>query len=91
MAIPYEFTAEGIEAASQDDAFLPFKDFLECQEPYRSMFRNNPWLQAPGEDEELVWGQGRYYDTTVARKHPYWKSYDLPQPTKDLNLSLIHI
>ena len=84
MPIPREFTAETIEAASQD-AFLPFKEFLECEQPYKSIIANNPWLKPPAEDEELVWGEGKYYDTTVARKHPYWKDYDLPTPTKDLN------
>merc|ERR1712080_605412 len=30
-------------------------------------------------------GRGFFYDTTVARKHPYWKHRDLPQPTKDIS------
>jgi len=84
MPIPQEFTQEAIETASED-AFLPFKEFLECQEPYKSMLANNPWLQGPAEDDELVWGEGKFYDTTVPRKHSYWKNYDLPTPTKDLN------
>ena len=84
MPIPNEFTQEAIDAASED-AFLPFKEFLESQEPYKSMIANNPWLQVPAEDEELVWGQGKFYDTTVPRKHAYWKNYDLPTPTKNLN------
>ncbi|GIT39415.1 MAG: hypothetical protein Ct9H300mP8_06110 [Gammaproteobacteria bacterium] len=49
------------------------------------MLANNPWLVGPAEDDELVWGEGKFYDTTVPRKHPYWKRYDLPTPTKDLN------
>ena len=55
---------------------MPFKEFLECQEPYKSMLANNPWLVGPAEDDELVWGEGKFYDTTVPRKHPYWKRYD---------------
>jgi hypothetical protein len=36
------------------------------------MHRNNPWLAPPDMREPLEWGTGRYWDTTVARKHPYW-------------------
>ncbi len=84
MPTPQEFTPEAIAEASED-AFLPFKEFLECREPYTSMIANNPWLATPGDDDDLQWGKGNYYDTTVARKHPYWKDFDLPRPTKDLN------
>ena len=81
-----EFTAEAIEAATEaDNAFLPFKAYLECREPFTSIIASSPWMTPPKEDEELVWGEGKYYDTTVSRKHPYWKSFDPPQPTKDLN------
>ena len=31
-----------------------------------------------------MWGEGRYYDTTVARKHTYWHDKGLPEPTKDI-------
>ena len=33
-----------------------------------------------------------YYDTTVARKHNYWKQFnDLPHETKDINLARHHL
>ncbi len=48
------------------------------------MLKNNPSMVPPRAGEDLVWGEGRYYDTTVARKHDYWKDKDLPQPTKDI-------
>ena len=33
-----------------------------------------------------------YYDTTVARKHDYWKRFnDLPHETKDINLARHHL
>jgi hypothetical protein len=84
--MPQEFTAEAVAAAVEaSDAFLPFKQHLECREPYHSMISNNPWLKAPGEDEELVFGTGNYYDTTVARKHDYWQHQALPEPTRDMN------
>jgi ectoine hydroxylase-related dioxygenase (phytanoyl-CoA dioxygenase family) len=31
----------------------------------------------------LEWGD-HYWDTTVARKHDYWKNFELPSPTKDI-------
>ncbi len=80
---PYEFTAESIEAASVD-AFTPYRDFLSSGEPYRSLLGNNPWMKPPSPRDELEWGKGWYYDTTVARKHPHWRSVSLPQATRDL-------
>lgn len=84
MTIPTEFTAEGIADASVN-AFTPYADFLDSGEPYRSMLANNPWARPPKAHEPLEWGQGRHYDTTVARKHPYWKDTPLPRATRDLN------
>lgn len=82
-SLPPEFSAEAIAAASEDAA-TPYRDLIHSREPYRSLFRANPWMRAPRADEPLVWGQGKYYDTTVARKHPYWKDIALPTPTKDI-------
>ncbi len=84
MTIPAEFTPEAIDAASAD-AFAPYSGFHTSGEPYRSMIRHNPWMRPPGPKDELVWGEGRYYDTTVGRKHPDWKDKDLPRETKDIN------
>ena len=85
MAIPHEFTEEAIAQASVD-AFRPYNDFLQSGEPYVSIYLNNQWLTPPKDNEELEWGKGWYYDTTVARKHEYWKDIDLPQPTKDITV-----
>ncbi len=82
-SLPSEFTEEAIAAAS-NDAATPYRDLIHSREPYRSLFRANPWMRAPKPDEELVWGQGKYYDTTVARKHPYWQDISLPTPGKDM-------
>jgi ectoine hydroxylase-related dioxygenase (phytanoyl-CoA dioxygenase family) len=83
MSIPVEFTREAVLAASEGTA-APYRDFVTSGEPYRSLFRENPWMATPKRDEALVWGEGRYYDTTVGRKHPFWKEQDLPAPTKDM-------
>jgi len=81
--IPREFTVEAIAAASVD-AFAPYQAFHTSGEPYRSLSRNNPWTRVPGPKDELEWGKGWYYDTTVARKHPHWRDIELPQATKDI-------
>ncbi|MEQ1698529.1 MAG: hypothetical protein ABMA25_00370 [Ilumatobacteraceae bacterium] len=81
--VPYEFSQAGIEAASAD-AFRPYSAFLRSGEPHTSIFINNPWLMPPKAGEALDWGTGWYYDTTVARKHEYWRNIALPTPTKDL-------
>lgn len=82
-APPVEFTAEYIDAHSVD-AFTPYADFLDGREPYASIRRANPWLRPPRPGEELEWGAGWYYDTTVGREHPYWKDKGLPEATKDI-------
>jgi ectoine hydroxylase-related dioxygenase (phytanoyl-CoA dioxygenase family) len=84
MSIPVEFTREAVAAASAEVA-APYRDFVTSGEPYRSMLQNNPWLRPPKPGEALRWGEGQYYDTTVARKHPYWQHHTLPEPTKDIH------
>ncbi len=83
MVTPREFTEAAIKDASADDP-LPYRDYLASGEPYRSLMRHNPWMKVPQAGESLEWGAGRYYDTTVARKHPDWADKDLPQATKDI-------
>ena len=84
MKIPIEFTPDFIETNSAKDKQL-YRDFLRSGEPYRSMMKNNPWLMPPDIKKPLKWGSGSYWDTTVARKHSYWRKFDLPQATKDIN------
>ena len=84
MTIPEEFTPEAVAAVSGADAFRPYESFLRCRQPVDSIVASNPWMRPPATTDEIVWGEGRYYDTTVARKHEYWKAFDLPVPTRDL-------
>ena len=83
MSVPVEFTAEAVKESSLE-AFRPYGEFLRSAEPYSSIFINNQWLTPPKPDAELEWGKGWYYDTTVARKHEYWKNIKTPQATKDI-------
>lgn len=84
MPIPPEFTKASVEENSPAEEQL-YTAFLSCGEPWKSMYANNPWLAPPDLRKPLEWGTGRYWDTTVARKHPYWKDKDLPRPTRDLH------
>ena len=83
-ALPPEFSREAIAAASED-AEMPYRDFVDSREPYRSLYKANPWMRAPRTGDELIWGEGKYYDTTIARKHSYWRDIALPVPTKDIS------
>ena len=84
MAVPNEFTQQAVQARSPLDKQL-YTDFLRSREPFNSMFESNPWLLPPDLKQPLEWGTGRYWDTTVARKHDYWKKFDLPVATKDID------
>ena len=83
MSLPIEFTSDHIAANSPQDAHL-FRTFLRNGEPFKSLIENNPWLQPPDLKQPLGWGEGQYWDTTVSRKHSYWKDVALPVPTKDI-------
>ena len=84
MIEPIEFTTKHIAENSAKEDYI-FRDFLSSKEPYRSLYKNNPWLVPPDYKKPLEWGIGGYWDTTVARKHEYWKDFDLPQATKDIH------
>ena len=77
-----EFTQEYIDKNSPDKDKL-FKKFLDSQEPYTSIFKNNPWLLPPDFKKPLESGD-HFWNTTVGRKHPYWKNKNLPKPTKEI-------
>ena len=77
-----EFTQEYIDKNSPDGDKL-FKQFLDSQEPYTSIFKNNPWLLPPDFKKPLESGD-HFWNTTVGRKHPYWKNKNLPKPTKEI-------
>ena len=77
-----EFTQEYIDKNSPEKDKL-FKQFLDSQEPYTSIFKNNPWLLPPDFKKPLESGD-HFWNTTVGRKHPYWKNKNLPKPTKEI-------
>ena len=65
MKVPNEFTEAVVKANSPREEQL-YTDFLRCGEPWKSMYRNNPWLLPPDPRKPLEWGTGMYWDTTVA-------------------------
>ena len=81
--IPSEFS-EKVIAATSDSAATPYRDFVHSREPYQSLYEANPNMRPPKTGERLLWGEDKYYDTTVARKHTYWKDLSLPKPEKDI-------
>ena len=81
--IPTEFSEKAIVATS-DSAATPYRDFVHSREPYQSLYEANPNMRPPKTGERLLWGEDKYYDTTVARKHTYWKDLSLPKPKKDI-------
>jgi len=81
--IPPEFS-EKVIAATSDSAATPYRDFVHSREPYQSLYEANPNMRPPKTGERLLWGEDKYYDTTVARKHTYWKDLSLPKPIKDI-------
>ena len=81
--IPTEFSEKAIVATS-GSAATPYRDFVHSREPYQSLYEANPNMRPPKTGERLLWGEDKYYDTTVARKHAYWKDLSLPKPEKDI-------
>ena len=78
-----QFSQEYIEKNTPKKDML-FKSFLDSQEPYTSIFKNNPWLAPPNFKKPLSKKKVHYWNTTVGRKHPYWKTKKLPTPTKEI-------
>mmetsp|Transcript_2653 Transcript_2653/g.6222 ORF Transcript_2653/g.6222 Transcript_2653/m.6222 type:complete len:406 (-) Transcript_2653:50-1267(-) len=100
MAVPQEFLSASVKANSEKSMQIPYRNVFANGEPYRSMLASNPWLQPPDYSKPLEcplydrrenangggWeGKSHYWDTTVGRKHTYWKNFDLPRPTKDIH------
>lgn len=83
MTVPIEFSTGYIEDHSPPEA-AHHHEFLSSREPFRSMLANNPWLAPPDIRAPLEWGVDRYWDTTTAAKHPFWREQSLPQPCHDI-------
>ena len=83
MSTPDEFSAAWVAAHSPEEDQL-YRSFLKNREPFASLYAEHPELVPPDSKAPLAWGTGQYWDTTVARKHPYWRDVDLPQPTRDI-------
>lgn len=99
-SVPPEFLPEAVKAKSEWEHLIPYHKFFASGEPYKSMMENNPWLKPPDYKEPLPcplfdsgrnsegggWkGESHFWDTTVGRKHSYWKNFDLPKETKDIH------
>ena len=78
-----QFSQEYIDKNTPEKDML-FKSFLDSQEPYTSIFKNNPWLAPPDFKKPLSKKKVHYWNTTVGKKHPYWKTKKLPTPTKEI-------
>ncbi len=85
MTQPREFSARVVSERSPPEAQL-YSEFLSCGEPYRSMLRANPWLAPPDMRKPFEYDADRYWNTTVGRKHPYWRDTVLPRLTKDIRV-----
>ena len=86
--IPEEFKPEAVKAMSSPELHM-YGDEISSQEPMKSLLENNPeiYFVPPCRGED--WGNwefkpGSYYDTTIGSKHPHWKDYDLPKPSKNI-------
>ena len=86
--IPEEFKPEVVKARSEPEAQM-YRDEIISQEPMKSLLENNPEIYFVPPCRGENWGNwefrpGSYYDTTTGSKHPYWKDYDLPKSSKNI-------
>jgi len=86
--IPEEFKPEVVKARSEPEAQM-YRDEIMSQEPMKSLLENNPEIYFVPPCRGENWGNwefrpGSYYDTTTGSKHPYWKDYDLPRSSKNI-------
>ncbi len=85
MNPPDEFASSWVAAHSAEEE-QPYRAFLKNREPFATLYADHPELAPPDLKAPLPWSTGQYWDTTVAKKHPYWSDIDLPQATKDIRL-----
>ena len=97
MSIPVEFAEASIAERSQESSML-WESFVRSSEPMASLITNNPSLRPTygrntmknARDPEITeephgFTEDPYWETTVARKHHYWKDKPIPKPTKDID------
>jgi len=87
--IPEEFKPEVVKARSEPEAQM-YRDEIMSQEPMKSLLENNPEIYFVPPCRGENWGNwefrpGSYYDTTTGSKHSYWKDYDLPKSSKNID------
>ena len=83
MTAPIEFSPDYVATHSPVEAQL-YSGFYRSGEPFKSLFADRPWLHPPDLKQPLQWGTGAYWDTHIAREHPYWQAHPLPQACKDI-------
>jgi ectoine hydroxylase-related dioxygenase (phytanoyl-CoA dioxygenase family) len=88
-SIPVEFDPAYVALAADSEAQM-YRAELTSKDPMKSVLESNPEIYFVPPKRSSEWGQwefkpGSYYDTTIGSKHPYWKSEDLPIPTKDIH------
>ena len=86
--IPQEFDPDVIAGRSGSDVQMYHAE-TSSKEPMSSVLKNNPEIYFVTPKGRKDWGNwdfrpGAYYDTTTGAKHAYWREYDLPKPSKDI-------
>lgn len=87
--IPKEFDQQFIAAHSAPEQQI-YRAETRTKEPMASVLKNNPGIYFVPPQRRRDWGAwefkpGSYYDTTVGAKHAYWREYDLPKPSRDID------
>ena len=86
--VPNEFDPVDVASKSAPELQMYHAE-VTSKEPMKSILENNPEIYFVPPKRSSEWGTwefkpGSYYDTTTGSKHAYWKSIDLPQPSRDI-------
>ena len=86
--VPNEFDPVDVASKSAPELQMYHAE-VTSKEPMKSILENNPEIYFVPPKRSREWGTwefkpGSYYDTTTGSKHAYWKSIDLPQPSRDI-------
>lgn len=88
MEVPSEFSHKFLAAKKVKPS--PYMKIVRSSW-VKDIVADNPNMRIPDLTKPLEWGPQpqygyeRYWDTTAARKHVYWKDFDLPKATKDID------